>query len=451
VRGDGVESYKFNQRNNLTSYCQTEYTYDAEGNRIKVTDGKEEIRYLYDTNQSLPKVIKSTKNGLSTIYIYGKDLISEKSGKDTSYYHFDYRGSTVALTDITGKITDKYQYDVYGSSRHTEGISETPFRYNGSAGVMTDSNNLLYMKSRYYDINTSRFISADVITGDIRNTQSLNRYTYCEGNPVNFTDPFGLSPEVKAKKQAQIEAEKRELISEKIHGILDVAGMAPLVVGMAADGLNGVIYIFEGDLIGASFSAIAFIPAVGEISTPTKHGGKLALATASSGADNVAKMAGRYRDDAAELIVKESNSLINKVDNVIDDFEKVEELKRTNGSFGDLMSPEEKVRYNKYFGKKSISQPMEKNGEYIRVSPGTKYMTGYYDNAGKIEPWEAWYDEFGRELVRNDYNSFDPTVIGKTGVHHHKYHLVGNNWTKIDEHFEGKYIWSIYNNPSNGW
>lgn len=392
VRGDVVESYKFNQRNNLTSYCQTEYTYDAEGNRIKVTDGKEEIRYLYNTNQSLPKVIKSTTNGLSTIYIYGKDLISEKSGKDTSYYHFDYRGSTVALTDISGKITDKYQYDVYGSSRHTEGISETPFRYNGSAGVMTDSNNLLYMKSRYYDINTSRFISADVITGDIRNTQSLNRYTYCEGNPVNFTDPFGLSPEVKAKKQAQIEAEKRELISEKIHGILDVAGMAPFVVGMAADGLNGVIYIFEGDLIGASFSAIAFIPAVGEISTPTKHGGKLALATASSGADNVARMAGRYGDDAAEIIINNSNSL-NKAENLFNDFAK------------EPFIPEE------YYKRKI-------DVDTFYQSPNTSM--NYKIIGSRSNTWEDMTvvsDEFGRIKYRIDHsdhamsNSHDPEHI----------------------------------------
>lgn len=284
----------------MTSCDKTEYTYDAEGNRIKISEGESEIRYLYDTNQSLPKVIKRTHNGISTIYVYGKELISEKTDDDTSYYHFDYRGSTVALTDKNGKITDKYQYDVYGNSRHTEGESDTPFRYNGSAGVMTDANNLLYMKSRYYDPEILRFISADILTGDIRNTQSLNRYAYCEGNPVSFTDPFGLSREIKLQKQEQIEAAKREQVSEIVHGTLDIAGMTP-VVGMAADGLNGVIYIFEGDLVGASFSAVAFIPVIGEVATPSKYGGKLVLATAESGANNVLGAAGKHVDDAAEF------------------------------------------------------------------------------------------------------------------------------------------------------
>ena len=296
----------------MTSCGKTEYTYDAEGNRIKISEGESEIRYLYDTNQSLPKVIKRTQNGISTIYVYGKELISEKTDDDTSYYHFDYRGSTVALTDKNGKITDKYQYDVYGNSRHTEGESDTPFRYNGSAGVMTDANNLLYMKSRYYNPEILRFISADILTGDIRNTQSLNRYAYCEGNPVSFTDPFGLSREIKLQKQEQIEAAKREQVSEIVHGTLDIAGMTP-VVGMAADGLNGVIYIFEGDLVGASFSAVAFIPVIGEVATPSKYGGKLVLATAESGANNVLGAAGKHVDDAAELILNSAKN-IEKID-----------------------------------------------------------------------------------------------------------------------------------------
>lgn len=364
----------------MTSCGKTEYTYDAEGNRIKISEGESEIRYLYDTNQSLPKVIKRTQNGISTIYVYGKELISEKTDDDTSYYHFDYRGSTVALTDKNGKITDKYQYDVYGNSRHTEGESDTPFRYNGSAGVMTDANNLLYMKSRYYNPEILRFISADILTGDIRNTQSLNRYAYCEGNPVSFTDPFGLSREIKLQKQEQIEAAKREQVSEIVHGTLDIAGMTP-VVGMAADVLNGVIYIFEGDLVGASFSAVAFIPVIGEVATPSKYGGKLVLATASSGADNVFRMAGKRGDDAAELI-------INKSDNLIDDFAKEPFL------------PDE--FYTKHLPK--------------QVSPGTTSLPKY-DEYGNLKQTK-YYDSYGREIMWIDYT--DHGRINHTAPHWHE-------------------------------
>ena len=28
----------------------------------------------------------------------------------------------------------------------------------------------------------------------MQNSQSLNRYSYVQGNPINFNDPFGMSP-----------------------------------------------------------------------------------------------------------------------------------------------------------------------------------------------------------------------------------------------------------------
>jgi len=53
---------------------------------------------------------------------------------------------------------------------------------------------LYYMRSRYYNPDIKRFINQDVLIGNIGNSNSLNRYSYVEGNPVSYTDPFGLSP-----------------------------------------------------------------------------------------------------------------------------------------------------------------------------------------------------------------------------------------------------------------
>ena len=59
---------------------------------------------------------------------------------------------------------------------------------------MTDNNGLYYMRARYYNVNIKRFINQDVVYGSINVSQSLNRYSYVQGNPIKLTDPFGLSP-----------------------------------------------------------------------------------------------------------------------------------------------------------------------------------------------------------------------------------------------------------------
>ena len=51
------------------------------------------------------------------------------------------------------------------------------------------------MRARYYSPELRRFINADILHGEISDSTSLNRYSYVNGNPVSFVDPFGLSPQ----------------------------------------------------------------------------------------------------------------------------------------------------------------------------------------------------------------------------------------------------------------
>ena len=282
-------SIGYDINNRLTSYGQTKYTYDAEGNRIKKETGETATTYLYDTSGTLPRVLESKTGEELTVYIYGKELISQQTGDSTEYYHYDYRGSTVALTDKTGNVTDRYSYDVYGNSDHITGTETTPFQYTGSSGVQTDENGLMYMCTRYYNPEIMRFLSADVLTGDVKNTQSLNRYAYCQGNPISFTDPFGMSPEVRAHNEKERAKAVRQTVSLRVHNVLDAGGMFP-VAGAFADGTNGMIYLIEGDMEGVAFSAIAFIPVIGQVSTPAKY------------LDDGAELVFKHGDDAAEAV-----------------------------------------------------------------------------------------------------------------------------------------------------
>jgi len=50
------------------------------------------------------------------------------------------------------------------------------------------------MGARWYDPALGRWLSADTIIPDFTNPQSLNRYTYCLGNPLGYVDPSGHTP-----------------------------------------------------------------------------------------------------------------------------------------------------------------------------------------------------------------------------------------------------------------
>ena len=186
----------YDSANRLTSAGGNTYTYDAENIRAKNLCGDKETEYTYNTNAELTQLLYTVENdGTVTRYIYGMGLIGEVSGDGAKVYHFDYRGSTAAVTDKDGNITDTFTYDTYGKLTERIGTSEIIFLYNGRDGVVTDQNGLLYMRARYYSPDLKRFVNMDIIAGEITDPVTLNRYAYANGNPVSNIDPFGLSAE----------------------------------------------------------------------------------------------------------------------------------------------------------------------------------------------------------------------------------------------------------------
>ena len=52
---------------------------------------------------------------------------------------------------------------------------------------------MIYLRARYYDPATGRFLSKDPVRGLIALPSTLNLYSYAVNNPINFVDPSGLS------------------------------------------------------------------------------------------------------------------------------------------------------------------------------------------------------------------------------------------------------------------
>lgn len=188
-------TFEYDSANRLIKAGGHTYTYNAEDVRIRNLCSDADTTYTYNTNCKLSQLLTKTTNGITTKYVYGHGLIGEEKEGYFKTYHFDYRGSTVAITDTNGYITDTFKYDTYGNLISRTGYSFVIFGYNGRDGVITDKNGLIYMRARYYSPAMRRFINADILHGEISDSTSLNRYSYVNGNPVSFVDPFGLSAE----------------------------------------------------------------------------------------------------------------------------------------------------------------------------------------------------------------------------------------------------------------
>ncbi len=158
-------------------------------------------------------------------------LIGQELNGSYSSYHFDIRGSTTAITDKNASVTDRFDYGQYGELVNHTGNTSTPFLYNGRDGVMTDNNGLYYMRARYYNPDTKRFINQDILTGSISDGRTLNRYAYVNVNPISLTDPFGLSPNINPLSI--------------LPGLLDLVSMIdPFEI---TDLISAGIYALEGD------------------------------------------------------------------------------------------------------------------------------------------------------------------------------------------------------------
>ncbi|WP_371395579.1 RHS repeat-associated core domain-containing protein [Fretibacter rubidus] len=192
----------YNARNQLISAGEYSYQYNAEGHRTSysrtVNGQTRETRFLVSPdNMGLVKVLRMVPETGSTSldFIYGPNgLVAQYNrGIGHLYFHYDYRGSVRAVTDKDGKVVDRYGYTPYGQRYALDGNAgwDTPFGYNGRDGVITDPNDLIYMRARYYSPALRRFLNKDPLRGDIESLASLNRYAYVGGDPINAVDPSG--------------------------------------------------------------------------------------------------------------------------------------------------------------------------------------------------------------------------------------------------------------------
>jgi RHS repeat-associated protein len=160
---DGENRLRGVTTTNGTQTKQLEFLYDAQGTRVATIDDGNRTNYL--TGWSLPQVLLEydAQGNILKDYTYGTGLIRTRTAGTEAFYHADGLGSTRMLTNASGSITDRYNYDAYGVLLTHAGTDSNSFLF---AGEQRDAaTGLDYLRARYYDPNLGRFISKDPFSG----------------------------------------------------------------------------------------------------------------------------------------------------------------------------------------------------------------------------------------------------------------------------------------------
>ena len=91
--------------------------------------------------------------------------------------------------DGSGATLQTQSFDEYGNlqSRTSSIFDELQF-----AGQQGDPNGRQYLRARYYDPSTGRFLSRDPLPASVRNPARRHPYLYASNNPASLSDPTGL-------------------------------------------------------------------------------------------------------------------------------------------------------------------------------------------------------------------------------------------------------------------
>lgn len=137
----------------------------------------ENDRYLMETDEAGATThaytIEPAKHG---------NLVSQRRGGTTSFYHYDALGSTRALTNAANAVTDTNMYDAWGVNVASTGTTENPFRWVGQLQYYRDEpSGQFSIALRNYGPFVGRWLSA----APLGRATDENHYAYASNSPLH--------------------------------------------------------------------------------------------------------------------------------------------------------------------------------------------------------------------------------------------------------------------------
>jgi RHS repeat-associated protein len=173
------------------------YEYNALGQRVRKTvddnGAVTETRFLYDLDGHLIAET-DTAGALLREYLWLGDTpvgfvaqAQGASGRSLFFVHADHLDTARVITDAGGQVAWQALREPFGATTVLAGNTlDWPLRFPGQ--YLDSEMGWHYNYFRDYDPQTGRYIESDPI--GLRG--GINTYAYVGGNPVVFSDPYGL-------------------------------------------------------------------------------------------------------------------------------------------------------------------------------------------------------------------------------------------------------------------
>jgi RHS repeat-associated protein len=206
---DGNHTYTFDAEGKILKVDgTTAYAYDGEGHRVRKLVG-ENTRFVYGIGGQLVAEFDGSNGNLKKEYVYGGATLitiepTAANSNGTQYVTGDHLGSPRVITNASASVVSRHDYLPFGEELFAgTGGRTTAMGYGASDGIRKKftqyerdaETGLDFAQARYYSNTQGRFTSPDPFAGSatIGNPQTFNRYVYVGNNPVNASDPTGMS------------------------------------------------------------------------------------------------------------------------------------------------------------------------------------------------------------------------------------------------------------------
>jgi len=167
------------------------YEYDADGKRVRIhPHNVTPTVFIYEGPDMLRLQMEKRDNEDTVAqYTIGArgGLEAQRRGEDTSVYHFDMLGSTLALTGANEAVTDTLRYEAWGDVLASTGNTTNRHTWVGRERyVMTRSSDIALLGLRYYMPSIGRFTTVDLLGS------GSNWFAYVHNRVLVLIDPAGL-------------------------------------------------------------------------------------------------------------------------------------------------------------------------------------------------------------------------------------------------------------------